>query len=413
MVRAALRGPAAHGVTEGPARPRRLAVVASHPIQYFSPWFRRLGARRDLAFKVFYLWDSGVRSRRDEGFGHDVVWDIPLLDGYEHEFVPNRSPRPGTQRFGGLWNPAIVERLLAFRPDAILLFGYNYATMLRVVFSRRLRGIPLLFRGDSHRIVARKGAFEPVRRALIARVFRRFCAFLHVGSANREYFVHHGVTDDRLFLAPHAVDNDRFLEKTQAAGAEAAALRRSLGIPDDHAVVLFAGKLEPVKRPHDLLQAFVRSDPPKATLVFVGAGELASSLRAAAGGRPGIVFAPFQNQSMMPAVYAAADVVVLPSESETWGLAVNEAMCMARAVIVSDHVGCARDLVASRATGLVFESGNVEALAEALTTALSDRDRLREWGANARAAIRAFSYDHATEGLMRALAACAPRAART
>jgi glycosyltransferase involved in cell wall biosynthesis len=400
-----------NAVSSARGEPLRLAIVATHPIQYFSPWFQRLAARGDLSVRVFYLWDFGVRSRQDPGFQQAIVWDVPMLSGYDHEFVPNRSPWRGTHRFVGLWNPDLPERLLAFRPHAILMFGYNYATLMRLVLSRKLRDIPMLFRGDSHRIVARHGWRERWRRLLIGRVFKRFCGFLYVGAANRDYFTYHGVPEQKLFHAPHAVDNDRFIQETAIAQVKGDELRRSLGVPAEGPVVLFAGKFERKKRPLDLLRAFIAADVRGTSLLFVGAGELEADLRAHASGRSDVYFAPFQNQTMMPAVYCAADVMVLPSygSGETWGLAVNEAMCMARAVIVSEHVGCARDLVLPERTGLVFTAGDVAALTACLRTALADMGRLRQWGASARELVKKFTYEEATIGLLSALSSCVVR----
>ena len=123
--------------------------------------------------------------------------------------------------------------------------------------------------------------------------------------------------------------------------------------------------------------------------------------RLATGGK--VFFAPFQNQSAMPRVYAAADLLVLPSESETWGLVVNEAMCMGRPAIVSSRVGCAHDLVVPEETGLVFPAGSIDALVEAIRYAFADEARLRYWGENANRKIRQFGYRQASDGLVTAL----------
>jgi glycosyltransferase involved in cell wall biosynthesis len=391
------------------SRPARaaplLAIIATHPIQYFSPWYRDLASRPDLAIRVFYLWDFGVASRYDEGFQRSIQWDIPLLSGYEHEFVPNRSPLPDTRRFFGLWNPSIIRRIQESRPSAVLLLGYNFATFLRVIFSRRLQNVPLLFRGDSHRLIKRRGIKEFVRRRLITLVFRRISAFLYVGSANREYFKHHCVPDSKLFLSPHAVDNNRFFSQSIDPAREAVAFRKSLDISEENLVILFAGKFEEKKRPLDLLTAFRTARLERASLIFVGSGELEGRLRATAGELSNVHFAPFQNQTFMPSIYAAADVFVLPSygPSETWGLAVNEAMCMSRAVIVSDHVGCAMDLVVHGYNGLVFAAGDVSALTNCLREAASDRTRLHEWGQHGREMIKDYSYEQSTKGLTEAL----------
>ena len=387
----------------------RLAIVTSHPVQYYAPWFRFLAGEAGLDLKVFYLWDGGVREHRDPGFGHGVRWDVPLLDGYVHEFVPNTSATPGTEHFSGLRNPTLSARLRAFAPGATLLVGYNHLSFMRQIFAgwpARSR-TPLIFRGDSHCLSPRPANLrERLRHQLIAAVYRRFSAVLYVGQANREYFRRHGVPEERLFFCPHAVDNDRFESAGDATRAEAMKWRAALGIPVEHALVMFAGKFEDKKRPLDLLAAFQRLDPAlAASLLFVGAGHLTDALRTAAAGVPNVHFAPFQNQSYMPRTYAAADLFVLPSQGrgETWGLAINEALCLGRPVIVSNHVGCAADLVEPGRNGLVFPAGNVDALAAALRDALSDRVRLTRWGEEGRRIVARYGYEQATAGLVEAL----------
>ena len=388
------------------AAPKRLAVITTHPIQYYAPWFRHLAGNGELSVRVFYLWDFGVTRQVDAGFQKAIQWDVPLLSGYEHEFVPNVSAEPGTQRFLGLQNPQLAERVAAFAPDAVLMMGYNYASLYRFLWQWRGGKTPLIFRGDSHRLVARSGGKEWLRRRFLTKLFGRFSACLYVGDANREYFRYHGVPAARLFFAPHAVDNEWFISQREPAHEQAAAWKEELGIPPSHAVILFAGKFEAKKRPLDLMQAFLDAGPERAALLFVGDGALGDEMRARAKGREGIFFAPFQNQSLMPRVYAAADLFVLPSfgPSETWGLAINEAMCMSRPLIVSTHVGCASDLVRHGRNGLIFPAGDVAALTACLTEALSDRSRLRHWGDESLAIIRKYSYTQATLGLKQAMA---------
>ena len=358
-----------------------------------------------MDLRVFYLLEPPAHGLDDPHFGRTIAWDLPLLEGYEHEFVPNVSRTPGVGRFWGFRNPHLKSRVASFMPNAVLLVGYNYWSLLRFVWTWPFRRIPLMLRGDSHRLVETASIRSAIKRRLIATHFKRFSAFLYVGSANRRYFSHHGAEEARLFHAPHAVDNARFAQSAAAGADRARAWRLELGVPDDHALILFAGKLEPKKRPLDLLHAFLEAKPAGASLVFVGDGPLAAKLRAESAGRPGVFFASFANQSFMPIVYAACDVLVLPSYGpfETWGLAVNEAMAVGKPAIVSDHVGCAEDLVRSGETGLVFPAGDVAALREALILALKDRAALARWCSAARVRIEKFDYDAASKGLMRAL----------
>lgn len=382
----------------------RLAIVTTHPIQYHTPWFRSIAANSAFDLKVFYLWDFGIEARRDQGFGQDIQWDIPLLDGYAYVFVPNASRDPGTHHFFGLQNPTLFQRLRDFRPDAALLIGYKYASLLKLIFAGG-RPFPLIMKGDSHRLVPRSQSIKSqLTNRIISHIYRRFTAVLYVGKANRDYFRMHGVAEDRLFFSPHAVDNDRFGGNLQATRMAAAAWRRELGISDDHLLILFAGKFEDKKCPLDLLQAFTRLDRADVSLLFVGDGHRRDELQRRAANIPRVFFAPFQNQTKMPRTYATCDLFVLPSfgPEETWGLSVNEALCLRRAVVVSTHVGCGPDLVRNGTNGLTFPAGDVAALAQVLKEALADRPRLVDWGEAGYKVVTDYSYREATNGLKHA-----------
>jgi glycosyltransferase involved in cell wall biosynthesis len=387
------------------AQQTRLAVITTHPIQYYAPWFRYITAKTASKLKVFYLWNPAATTLHDPGFALDIAWDIPLLEGYDYEFVPNVSRRPGSGHYGGINNPLLSSRLNDFAPDAALLIGYRYKSMHHLTFDRS-RSFPLLLRGDSHRLATKDSwrVSSLLKRLTIAQIFRRFAAFLYVGKANREYLRLHGAPETKLFFAPHAVDNDRF-SLTEELARQGRAWRRELGISDQGLLIMFAGKFEHKKRPLDLLQAFAQLRRRDVALLFVGAGILEPELRQAAGRRENVFFASFQNQSLMPRTYAAADLFVLPSHGnqETWGLSVNEALSAKKPVIVSDHVGCGPDLVFPYENGLVFEAGNVASLTKALAEALVDRERLVRWGEKGRQIVSNYDFAHATQGLNRAL----------
>jgi glycosyltransferase involved in cell wall biosynthesis len=357
---------------------------------------------------VFYLWDFGVVETKDPGFGITLEWDIPLLEGYPYSFIRNISKDPGNHHFLGYINPSLSARVVSWKPDVIFLMNYAFLSYFLLLADPRTWGLPILFRGDSHDI-GRRGTLWISLSKLIRRiVFARFSAFLDVGENNRAYIISSGVPRSKLFRSPHAIDNCRFQEARPAALREAQILRSKLAVGADQVLIAFVGKLIAIKRPFDLLQAFSMLPQDlraRAALLFVGEGKLKSELRSAsrASRLENVNFLDFQNQSAMPSIYAAADLLVLPSQNETWGLVVNEAMNLSCPAVVSDHVGCSPDLILPDRTGWIFPTGNVQALRDCLHRAISDPSQLKQMGMNAAKHISAFSYDAASAGLMDAL----------
>ena len=385
----------------------RLAIVLSHPTQYYSPWFRWLRANTGLTFKVFYLWEFGVRETRDPRFAAAFKWDVDLLSGYESEFILNRSTQPGTETFRGLDNPSLCARLETWNPGALLLFGYNWLSHQRALWWARWQGIPVLFRGDSH--LLGRGSLPFARQLALTLLFRQFAAVTYVGRANRHYFETLRVSPERLYFAPHSVDAARFEAAEPMARIAAGSLRSALNLVD-RCVVLFAGKFHADKQPLELLRAFAAVATARDALVFVGDGPEKASLQDLARAHPHacVRFLPFANQTEMPARYLLADVVALPARGsyETWGLAVNEAMHLGVPCLVSDRVGCQADLVEDGETGWVFPSENSAALAATLRSALNStaEERSRR-GRAARARVAHYTYRQTSAGLLEALAA--------
>lgn len=388
----------------------RLAIVAGHPVQYVAPWFAELARRDDLEIHVFYLWDFGVVKTKDPGFGIAVEWDIPLLDGYAYTFTRNHSKDPGNHHFLGYINPSLPRRVSEWKPDAVLVMNYAFLTYFQFLADPRLWFVPLLFRGDSHDVGRRPGTRTLLARTLRRLLFLRFSAFLVVGSHHRQYLRSSGVPDHKLFAAPHAIDNARFQDAAPQAAEEARVLRCKLSIDPQQILIVFVGKLIAIKRPFDLLNAFTSLPATlrhNASLLFVGEGDLKSGLQQQSEneGLENVHYLPFMNQSQLPAVYAAADLIILPSRSETWGLVINEAMNLACPAVVTDRVGCAPDLVISDYSGWTYPMGDVQALASILANAISDPQRLAAMGDNSRALIDSHSFSSLTRGLLAAIEA--------
>jgi glycosyltransferase involved in cell wall biosynthesis len=351
---------------------RKLAIICTHPIQYYAPVFRALAKSDQIDLRVFYTYSQAATDNLfDPGFGAEVKWDIPLLEGYAYQFVRNVAKRPGLDHFGGLNTPTLVREIEDWAPDAVLIYTWNSRAHLQAL--RHFKGrLPVLFRGDSTLIDHRVWWHALLRRLFLTWVYSHVDVAVAVGSNNRDYFVWCGLPLQRIALAPHSVDTVRFGGDAVRHENLAAEWRQELGIGPEAIVILFAGKLQPKKDPGLLLAAF-ESLKDGSHLVFVGNGELEREIKARATGIENVHFMSFKNQSVMPAVYRLGDVFVLPSKGpeETWGLALNEAMASGRAVIASTKVGGARDLIRGGENGWIFESGDRMALEDALRTATS------------------------------------------
>lgn len=377
----------------------RLGIVTTHPIQYYAPLFRVLAARSDIKPRVFYTWSQTAEGPLfDKEFGREIQWDIPLLDGYDHVFVPNRAKHPGSSHFRGITNPALIAAIESWRADALLIYGWSLSSHLKAM--RHFKGrIPVFFRGDSTLLDPRPMWRRIFRRIALFRVYRHIDVAIAVGQNSADYFRWCGVPAARVVIAPHSVDNERFLDASGAADEHAAQWRTEIGIPLDATVVLFAAKFISKKDPGLLIEAFIAASS-AAHLVLVGDGPLEQDLRRAANGRRNIHFLPSQNQRAMPAVYRIGDLYVLPSRgpAETWGLALNEAMASGRCVIAGSRVGGARDLLVAGVNGWTFESGNRTDLRDKLYLAISGgRKRLRQMGEAARKSIAGSSIPVAAE----------------
>lgn len=371
----------------------RLAIITTHPIQYYAPMFKLLAERCKL--KVFYTWgEDSIKSKFDPGFGKAVKWDIPLLEGYDYEFLTNTSIHPGSHHFKGIINPQGIQRINAFQPNAILVYGWSNHSHLKIL--RYFKGkIPVWFRGDSTLIDKTLNWKTAFKNLFLRWIYSHVDKVFYVGSANKTYFQKYGVKSSQLVFAPHAIDIARFAEDRQV---EASALRKQLDLGEADILILFAGKLELKKDPLLLLNAFTQLNLDYVHVLFVGDGALAEQLKSVSQGiknKKLVHFLPFQNQQIMPVIYQSCDLFCLPSRGpgETWGLAVNEAMAAGKAILVSDKVGCAADLVKYGQNGYVFKSEDSQDLSTKLKLACINANHLAKLGLHSRKIINDWSFE--------------------
>jgi len=385
----------------------RVLVICTHPVQYTENNFRLLARHPKIELLVAFCSLQGVQSGVDPEFGVEVEWDVPLLEEYQWVCLPNRSLRPGLNGFFGLVNPGLWKLVRTGNFDAVVAFtGYRYASFWIAAAATKFNGTPLLFGTDAHDFTPRDGQRWklPVKKWAWPRLFRMADVMLVPSSGGVALMRALGLPPERIVLTPYVVHNDWWIE--QAGRVERATVRLRWSIPQDAPVALFCAKLQPWKRPQDLLRAFAKAGVSNAYLIYAGEGPMRPELESEAkslGIAERVRFLGFVNQSGLPDVYRSSDLIVLPSEYEPFGVVINEAMLSGCAAIVSDRVGARIDLVREGENGFVFPCGNVDTLAALLGQSLGDSRRLQQLGEAARRRMDTWTPEQNVAGFVRAI----------
>lgn len=315
------------------------------------------------------------------------------MQGYDYCFVQNTAKQPGSHHFNGINNPSLITEIEGWGANAVMVFGWSFRSHLACLRYFKNR-VPVFFRGDST-LLDEKRSFKTLgRRVFLRWVYSHVNTAFYVGTHNKAYFTKHGIREDQLVYAPHAVDNRRFATITTEDEGELGRWKKRLGIKEEDFIVLFVGKLEEKKNPGFVGELAKKINDPNIKFLLVGNGRLEQALKGA-NNDSRVLFLDFQNQSKMPLVYRLGQVFLLPSKGpgETWGLAANEAMCAGLPVILSSKVGSATDLVGDKNTGLVFSGNDLETVAGYICHLHRNRELYQETSENARQHIREFSYE--------------------
>lgn len=387
----------------------RVGILTTHPIQYQVPWFRVLAKDPDIDLIVFFCMMPD-ESQQGDGFGVQFRWDIPLLDGYKCEVLENVATEPSLTNFRGCDTPGIRRIIKDRKFDAFIVNGWVVKSCLQLLFACRLYGVPCIVRGESNVMRRRPLWIRLVHRLLL----KQYAAFLAIGKSNRDFYLNNGVRQEKIFMAPYGVDNDRLSSQADTMMPERSKIRLQWSIPEGAVTFLYCAKFVEKKRPLDLINALdlaVRRLPKEAVrihLLMVGEGELRPECeRIAATDKLPVTFTGFLNQGEIVKAYVAADCLVLPSDAgETWGLVVNEAMACGVPAIVSGQVGCHPDLIESGQTGEVFPCGDIERLADLLVSFALAPERLQEMGEHATRKVADYSVASVAEGCLEAVKYC-------
>ena len=362
--------------------PIRIAIIVSHPIQYFAPYYRALAATPGIVLKVFFCRKWGNEAYYDPDFKIQVKWDIPLLDGYESEFLESRN-ESRLWRFRMLDNANVCEALERFHPEIVEITAYTHPTIWRVVRWCNRNRVPVVLYSDSNGKAKRALWKRAAKAILVKQFYRKLDGALNSGDNNRAYHLHYGIPEERLYARAMPIDCNRLVTSVGDPAAARIEIRKRHGIPDDAFVVVFAGKLSTVKCPLHLLEA-VHLCMQRGLSVWgllVGEGEQRPILEAyiAKHRLNNIVLAGFVNQSAIGKYFAASQVVTLMSSYEPKGQTVPEAGTLGCPAILSDRIGCIgpSDCARPGENALVYPWANIEAFADCIARVCNDEQLYR------------------------------------
>jgi glycosyltransferase involved in cell wall biosynthesis len=371
----------------------KLGILTSHPIQYHAPVYRELATQHLVELEVFFMTDSGLAPTYDPGFGEEIRYDVDLVGGYPSRILGNRllphiRKAPFRKFNSELLSPRFYREI-----DVLLINGWGSVSLITAILGCRFSRTPYLMFGDS--TLESEGAerWRPIKsiikRALVGSIVRNASKCLAIGTSNREFYLAYGARADQIHSVPLVIDNDAFRRAGEEAKRRRAEYLQSVGLDSVLPTILFTGKMQTWKRPQDVIKA-AKVMKTRANIVLIGVGPMMTELRELSEGMESVRLLGFINQAAIGGWYGVADVFVMPSEFEPWGLAVNEAMAAGSVPVVSDAVGCGRDLVQPE-TGFKFSVGDVKQLADVLDVALSDAKHLDTLRANGRALIDRYS----------------------
>jgi 1,2-diacylglycerol 3-alpha-glucosyltransferase len=374
----------------------RLVILTEIISPYRIPLFNRLAGEPGVDLHVIFLAETDPGLRQWEVYKKEIKFSYEVLSSW----------RRRVGKYNVLLNFGLSPALKTAPPDLILCGGYNYFASWQALHWARSHRVPFLLWSESNLQDIRHG--HTLVELLKAEFLNRCSGFVVPGRSAREYLHTQKMDDARIFTAPNAVDNDLFRAATEATRLQPDHWRKELGLPNRY--FLFVGRFVSQKGVFDLLSAYAKLDEStreQVGLVYVGDGtarrELEERATAITGGM--VRFAGFVQRDRLTTYYALAEVLILPTYSDPWGLVVNEAMACGLPVIVSQVAGCAADLVKENWNGLLISPGDVPSLTTSMEKIVSSLDARASMGANSARLVSDYSPIEWSRGIVRAIEA--------
>jgi glycosyltransferase involved in cell wall biosynthesis len=379
----------------------KLIIYSSNPVQYQTPIYKEL-VKTNIDFTVLFGDEIGFKSFVQKETGITIQWDIDLLSGYKYKFMKNYS-RDSREGFFSRINPSIYFELYKYKPEVVLIHGYDTFTTWFTLIAAKIINIKIIWRGESVlRGIENENSLKQTIKKLILKKFFKACdAVMYSCSGNKEYLKFYGVSRDKLFPFPCAVDNDFFQNERMKYNSEVKSIKKEIGIDLNDMVVLFSARFTIRKRPVDLLNALAKIDSRNITVLLVGDGSERLVMESfVKDNNIKAVFTGFQNQTEISKYYFISDVSVIISDYDPSPKTMNEVMNFELPIIVTDVVGTAYDLVQDGENGFIVNVGDIDTISKKIDFLNKNRDELKKMGKKSFETVQNWNYKEDVKGIL-------------
>ena len=371
----------------------RVAIIHNIIAPYRIPVFEKLAKNPSIDLKVFYCAETHS----------DRNWEVNACETYDYTILLGTCIQVGSFKYHV--NPSIVWELLRGNYDVVILGGCcDFTTQLAFIFSKLMK-IPLILWSEG--ITSAQSRIGKLASPFTNHIVASVDAVVVPGELSRQYHITCGAMPERVFIAPSIVDNEFYIEQYNQLKPKKDQLKKDRGIAHNK-VILYMGQLIERKGIQYLISAYksFKQDYNDACLVIVGDGPLKDNLQRACIEQniEDVIFTGWVTEKEKVVYYSIADVFVLPTLEDVWGLVVNEAMCCGLPIITTNAAGCSIDLIENGYNGYIVDSGDTEQLYHALLDVFEGSVKPDRMGIRSLEKIqRDFSVDTTVNGFLSAI----------
>jgi glycosyltransferase involved in cell wall biosynthesis len=323
----------------------------------------------------------------------DIKFDYHILKGGEIFF--------NHREFTLHLNRGFLRLLIKENPHVIVSLGYSYLESILGLFYAKVLGKKfVLWSGSTlHSSMSKHIAIRKIKEMVI----KRCDSFLAYGSNAADYLIRYGANESKVVVGCNTIAVNYFIAESSQLAWQKEEIKREKKWPAK--IILFSGQLIPRKNLDVLLEALKKIDKDDIGLVILGDGPLRNNYVAwcRKNQLKNVFFEGFRPVEDLPIYYATADIFVMPSLREVWGLVVNEAMASGLPVLCSNKAGVANDLVKDEFNGYTFDPKDSYGLKNMLVVLLNDEKKRKKMGRNSLQIIRNCTPEKYAEDLLKAI----------